>query len=58
MKNLINTWEKNNQAGFVGVEAAIVSALVVIFALSSYIYLHPSFVDIAIAIKNSISGTY
>jgi len=58
MKNIVNKWKKNNYCGFVGIEAAIVSALIVAFAIFSYNYLLPSFQNIAIAVKNSISGTY
>lgn len=55
MKNLK---KRMNNQGYVGIETAIISALLVAFALMTYRYLEPSFMDIAVAIRNSVSGVY
>jgi len=56
MKNLIICIKKNT--GYIGVEAVIISALMVAFSLAIYNYISPTCVDIAVSAKDAITGTY
>lgn len=55
-KNSIQKVKKKH--GFIGIETAIIGALIVVFAIATYNYLLPTFVDIAISIRNAASNTY
>lgn len=56
MKSIIYKLKK--QEGFVGIEAAIIGALIVAFAIAVYNYLLPTFEDVTTSIRDSVDETY
>jgi hypothetical protein len=58
MKKIIYKYKKNSNKGFVGIEVAIIGALIVTFAIAVYNYLMPTFADVAVSIRDSVDGTY
>ena len=58
MKNPVMKIKKLSTTGFIGIEATIIAALFIVFSMIVYQFLRPSFDDIAIAIRDSVSGTY